>query len=198
MTWRTWRGACVASYDPENARGVSSVPACATRVRSPARAAARRRSSPMLQRRSAHPTLQDHAHAALALPAAAAAHLGELLQRVGRAGAQRRGARADREARATKPRTVFAAMSVSADAQQRTVHRRRGGGASHHAPRCGCGSRAVHRLQCTGEQLSRRGARLIPRRRRRRRRHVRGRQVDQGGRRQKGRQSWRQGRGVRG
>ena len=84
----------------------------------------------MLQRRSARPSLQDHAHAALALPAAAAAQLGELLQRVGRAGAQRK------ESRATKPPIVFAAMSVSADAQQHTVHRRRGGGASRHALRC--------------------------------------------------------------
>ena len=80
----------------------------------------------MLQRRSAHPSLQDHAHAALALPAAAAAQLGELLQRVGRAGAQRR---AEKSCKAAKPRTIFAAMSVSADAQQHTVHRRRGGGA---------------------------------------------------------------------
>ena len=75
-----------------------------------------------------HQGFQEHAQAAFALPAHAAAQLGELLQRVGRAGEQRRAAR-EAEGRKKKARTVFASMSASADAQPRAASRRRGGGA---------------------------------------------------------------------
>lgn len=69
----------------------------------------------------------QHAHAALALPAQAAAQLGELLQRVGRGGKDKK---ASDSRKAKPPRTLFASMSASADAQSRPVNRRRNGGAS--------------------------------------------------------------------
>lgn len=69
----------------------------------------------------------QHAQHALALPAQAAAQLGELLQRVGRGGKDKK--QSDSR-KANKPRTIFASMSASADAQSRPVNRRRNGGAS--------------------------------------------------------------------
>jgi hypothetical protein len=69
----------------------------------------------------------QHAHAALALPAQAAAQLGELLQRASRGGKDKK---AGDSRKAKPPRTLFASMSASADAQSRPVNRRRNGGAS--------------------------------------------------------------------